>query len=425
MKFGRNNQSPVDDQIAEADIADRLRMANALRDKSMAGAQLENVGGHLIGNPYARALTGVVQGFEGGQQREKAYGMATDLATSKRDRLTRALSGAGKDMTPDDAIAFGTQLMANPDTAEIGQFYMLNAQKAKERAASTQDLHDRWTRTDKVAADNFTRSQEGANTRSQNAIDAANARAANALSAKGAAGGGADPYSTIINSAKYGQLPFNTRTQEVTLPGIGPVHLKDLPAVEAANPDLQKYLVKPSDDPTTQHNVAEADRMGKADADYWASRPKAKAGRESLITDLKALRDSPGFASIFGAVGGRVPDLLPAARDARAQLAKVVGGMSLSNANLLVGQGSVSNIERDLLASAATILQDTSISDETAAAEVTKILDDLQTGKYAPGSPSGAMAPPEYGAAPPAGAPAAPDHSQLTDEQLKQQLGIP
>lgn len=50
-RWAGNRQSPIDDQIAEADIADRLRMANALRDKSMAGAQLENVGGHLIGNP--------------------------------------------------------------------------------------------------------------------------------------------------------------------------------------------------------------------------------------------------------------------------------------------------------------------------------------------------------------------------------------
>lgn len=133
-RWAGNRQSPIDDQIAEADIADRLRMANALRDKSMAGAQLENVGGHLIGNPYARALTGVVQGFEGGREREKAYGMAEDLAASKRDRLAKALAGADQQKTPEDMRRYGAQLLQNPETAEIGQYYITAADKADERA---------------------------------------------------------------------------------------------------------------------------------------------------------------------------------------------------------------------------------------------------------------------------------------------------
>lgn len=133
-RWAGNRQSPIDDQIAEADIADRLRMANALRDKSMVGAQLENVGGHLIGNPYARALTGVVQGFEGGREREKAYGMAEDLAASKRDRLAKALAGADQQKTPEDMRRYGAQLLQNPETAEIGQYYITAADKADERA---------------------------------------------------------------------------------------------------------------------------------------------------------------------------------------------------------------------------------------------------------------------------------------------------
>ena len=152
-RWAGNRQSPIDDQIAEADIADRLRMANALRDKSMAGAQLENVGGHLIGNPYARALTGVVQGFEGGQERKKAYGMAEDLAASKRDRLAKALAGAGQEETPEGRLKRGTELMGNPDpqAQEVGRYMAESAQKEiarreeaqqKQYAETNKDLRD-------------------------------------------------------------------------------------------------------------------------------------------------------------------------------------------------------------------------------------------------------------------------------------------
>lgn len=152
-RWAGNRQSPIDDQIAEADIADRLRMANALRDKSMAGAQLENVGGHLIGNPYARALTGVVQGFEGGQERKKAYGMAEDLAASKRERLAKALAGAGQEPTPEARLKRGTELMGDPDpqAQEVGRYMAESAQKEiarreeaqqKQYAETNKDLRD-------------------------------------------------------------------------------------------------------------------------------------------------------------------------------------------------------------------------------------------------------------------------------------------
>jgi len=139
-RWAGNRQSPIDDQIAEADIADRLRMANALRDKSMVGAQLENVGGHLIGNPYARALTGVVQGFEGGQERKKAYGMAEDLAASKRDRLAKALAGAGQEPTPEARLKRGTELMGDPDpqAQEVGRYMAESAQKEIARREEAQ-----------------------------------------------------------------------------------------------------------------------------------------------------------------------------------------------------------------------------------------------------------------------------------------------
>ena len=203
MKFGRNAQSPIDDQVAEADIADRLRMANALRDKSNVGAQLENVGGHLIGSPVARVLTGVAQGIQGGQQREKAYGMAEDLATSKRDRLAKALTGSQGLDTPDKVIDFFTPLLANPATAELARWQIETAQKGKEREAARIDTQDRYKRQDERGDRQFREGQTAADARAQRSIDAADARARNAAAVKAAGGGSGDDLTAHLKDIAY------------------------------------------------------------------------------------------------------------------------------------------------------------------------------------------------------------------------------
>jgi len=144
MKFMRRPQSsPIDDQLAEADIQDRLQLANALRQKSMQGAELENVGGHLIGSPVARVLTSAVQGIQGEGERKRAYNMAGDLATSKRERLAQALSGAGQEPTPEARLKRGMELMGHPDpqAQAVGQYMAESAQKEidqRQKALDTQ-----------------------------------------------------------------------------------------------------------------------------------------------------------------------------------------------------------------------------------------------------------------------------------------------
>lgn len=130
---------PPDDAVAEAQIQERLRMARALREQSMQGASLENVGGRLIGNPFARAMTTGLKGFAAGQEEKQAMGEASALAQGKRERLTAALAGAGEAKTPDDMIAYGTRLLNDPSTSEVGQFYITAGQRAKERAQALQD----------------------------------------------------------------------------------------------------------------------------------------------------------------------------------------------------------------------------------------------------------------------------------------------
>lgn len=213
MKFGRNAQSPIDDQVAEADIADRLRMANALRNKSNAGAQLENVGGQLVGSPVARALTGVVQGFEGGQERKKAYGMAEDLATSKRDRLAKALAGVGQEQTPEARLKRGTELMGNPDpqAQEVGRYMAESAQKDIARREEAQQKQYAETNKDLRNMQGMYQRDQAAKQQREATLEAARIRA-DAMKARGGAGGGPDPYFTTQNAA----LPDGTPIMVVT-----------------------------------------------------------------------------------------------------------------------------------------------------------------------------------------------------------------
>lgn len=198
MKFGRRAESPIDDQLAEADIQDRLALANTLRQRSMEGAQLDNVGGHLIGSPWARALTGVAQGIQGAGERKKAEGMATDLATSKRERLAQALGGAGQEPTPEARLKRGMELMGHPDpqAQAVGQYMAESAQKEIQQAAEAQQKQYGETNKDlRHMQDLYQRDQEGAR-RDAAAREAAESRNAATLEAArirasgGDAGGG-------------------------------------------------------------------------------------------------------------------------------------------------------------------------------------------------------------------------------------------
>lgn len=390
MKFGRRAESPIDDQFAEADIQDRLQLANALRQKSMEGASLENVGGHLIGSPVARALTSFAQGVQGAGERKRAYNMATDLATSKRERLAQALSGAGQEPTPEARLKRGMELMGHPDpqAQAVGQYMAESAQKEIDQRQKTLDTQRGEINKDlRHMQDLYQRDQ--AATRQAGATKEAAQIRADAIKARGPAA--VPGTGTLYPTAKgyVGRKPDGSWGYITVGDGETPV------------PGAY--------DPNNKQDMALHAGLGKADATYWATRPAAKAARDSLMTDLKTLRDMPGFTSVFGAIEGRVPDVLPDTRNARAQLNKVIGGMTAENRQKLVGQGSVSDYEGRLMERASTVLSDPSISDEMALAEVNKILDDLQTGRYAPDAPSSAL--PDQPGQPttaPQGTPAAP-----------------
>jgi len=211
MKFRRQAQSPIDDQLAEADIQDRLQLANTLRQRSMEGASLDNVGGHLIGSPWARALSSAAQGIQGAGERKRAYTMATDLATSKRERLAQALGGAGQDRSPDGMIEFGTRLLNDPATADVGQFYIQAGQKAKERAAAREAEAARWQHQDQTAEDRFNRSEASADRRATAALE--QQRQAADGTARGYSGASRRARAIARGAASRIELPTSIRRQ--------------------------------------------------------------------------------------------------------------------------------------------------------------------------------------------------------------------
>lgn len=209
-----------DDAVAQAAIEERLRVARALREQSMQGASLDNVGGQLVGNPIARALSSGIQGFSAGRQEKRAMGDASALAGRQRERLVAALAGAGGEKTPDDMIAFGTRLLADPATAEVGQFYVQAGQKAKQEAAAQARQDARWEHEDKLKGDQFEREQKARAAAEQARLDVMRENARLAREAADARAAARGPNYAPLPAASLQEVQY-LRTLD-PVPGDGP-----------------------------------------------------------------------------------------------------------------------------------------------------------------------------------------------------------
>lgn len=344
MKFMRRPQSsPIDDQLAEADIQDRLQLANALRQKSMQGAELENVGGHLIGSPVARVLTSAVQGIQGEGERKRAYNMAGDLATSKRERLAQALSGAGQEPTPEARLKRGMELMGHPDpqAQAVGQYMAESAQKEIDQRQK--DLNTQRGETNKDLRhmqDLYQRDQ--AATRQAGATKEAAQIRADAIKARGPAAEHM-PAATIqeINylrsldalppdqrEAKRNEFFAVKRAQQVLDRGGSQDVLQPGAAPGTVAATLPKTLAP---NQTAQHafDVHAAGKQGEAAASLASQKAKAPG----IIDEAKSLLEPPpgsqmptqsGIGSAVDRIGGWFGMSPPGATEA-ARL-KVVGG---------------------------------------------------------------------------------------------------
>lgn len=351
MKFGRRAESPIDDQLAEADIQDRLALANTLRQRSMEGASLDNVGGHLIGSPWARALTGVAQGIQGAGERKKAQGMAADLATSKRERLAQALGGAGQEPTPEARLKRGMDLMGNPDpqAQEVGRYMAESAQKEIEQRQKTLDTQRGETNKDLRNMQNlYQRDQAAAAARKAAAEAAAGRNAATVEAARiraeaGGNGGGPLPASSIQEiqylrsldalppeerEAKRNEFFQVKRAQQIIDRGGSQDVLQPGAAPGAVAASLPKTLAP---NQTAEHafEVAGAKKQGEAAASLASQKAKAPG----IIGEAKSLLDpgpegqmptQSGIGSAVDRIGGWF-GMSPAGAPEAARL-KVVGG---------------------------------------------------------------------------------------------------
>ena len=414
MKFGRQAQSPIDDQLAEADIQDRLQLANTLRQRSMEGASLDNVGGHLIGSPWARALSSAAQGVQGAGERKRAYTMATDLATSKRERLAQALGGAGQDRSPDGMIEFGTRLLNDPATADVGQFYIQAGQKAKERAAAREAEAARWQHQDQTAEDRFNRSEASADRRATAALEqqrqAADARLA-AIQARPAAqghGGAQMPGAGTLYPTGKGYI------------GRKPDGSWGYVTVEGGDTPIPGAY-----DPVTKEAVAGAGASGKEGglaearlADYEAALPHL----EQVVTDLSALGKKATYTLAGQAWDSAKRQLgmdVGEGATARVEYMKKVDNEVLPLLRQTFGAQFTLQEGRDL----RTTLGDPDLSPAEKDAALVAFID-AQRAKIETATRR-VQANKAPHAAPTPAAPTAPpaDYSHLSDEQLLQQLG--
>ena len=350
MKFGRRAESPIDDQLAEADIQDRMALASALRQKSMQGGELDSVGGHLIGSPWARALTGVAQGIQGAGERKKAQGMAADLATSKRERLAQALGGAGQEPTPEARLKRGMELMSHPDpqAQAVGQYMAESAQKEIEAAKVRQEKQYGETNKDlRHMQDLYQRDQGDARqaAATREAAESRNAATLEAARIRASAGGGEGPLpaSSIqeINylrsldalppaerEAKRNEFFQVKRAQQIIDRGGSQDVLQPGAAPGAVAASLPKTLA-PNQMPEHEFNVHAAGKQGEAAASLASQKAKAPG----IIGEAKSLLDpgpegqmptQSGIGSAVDRIGGWF-GMSPAGAPEAARL-KVVGG---------------------------------------------------------------------------------------------------
>lgn len=414
MKFGRQAQSPIDDQLAEADIQDRLQLANTLRQRSMEGASLDNVGGHLIGSPWARALSSAAQGVQGAGERKRAYTMATDLATSKRERLAQALGGAGQEPTPEARLKRGMELMGHPDpqAQAVGQYMAESAQKEidqrqksleAQRGETNKDLRhmqDLYQR-DQAAMRQAGATKEAAESRNATMLEAARIRAAGH-------GGAQMPGSGTLYPTGKGYI------------GRKPDGSWGYVTVEGGDTPIPGAY-----DPVTKEAVAGAGASGKEGglaearlADYEAALPHL----EQVVTDLSALGKKATYTLAGQAWDSAKRQLgmdVGEGATARVEYMKKVDNEVLPLLRQTFGAQFTLQEGRDL----RTTLGDPDLSPAEKDAALVAFID-AQRAKIETATRR-VQANKAPHAAPTPAAPTAPpaDYSHLSDEQLLQQLG--
>lgn len=409
--WAASGDGAVDEQVAQAAIAQRLQMADALRQRGMAGASLDNVGGQLVGNPYARALSSGLDSYRAGREQKGAEEDAMALAANKRERLTKALSGAGGVNTPDGMIEYGTRLLADPSTAEVGQFYIQSGQKAKEAAARAAAEQARWGQQDKAAEDRFNRQETTAERRHRERMEAEAARAAQG-------GSGRDDRYSIPIRTDQGLFWGNTRTEALT-PMIPPGASGEPSKPLTASGDSVKLQGELAAAKAEQKKRAEAVAQAKVSlARYDQEMPTITKGIDRLLNH-PGLSGATGFkdaSSLYGALDSPISGTDEA--DFVALLDTMQAKEFLQGFEILRGGGSITEKEGEK-ATQAMINLSRAQSDE----QMKQALMDLRDAFTVARAKLDAVARMGGGAEMPADSAPTQDYSGMSDEDLLRQLG--
>lgn len=403
---------PMDDAGQNLAMQQRMRLAESLRQKALAPSQPTMVGNQLVAPSPLQGIARLLSGVGAMAAENSVTGMANRYADAKRQRLAQTLAGLGDLSKPGAQQAAAIRLMQEPGMEGVaGQLLtgalsdnrmaagFAHSDAAQKAAFEHADAAAALARTDadkeRQLQREFMAQQNDENRKAR--ADLAAQTAANANK----------PYFTY--------QPVTGPDGKVT--GIARLDARGQNAPELVNiPGMSGPAISTKDSAAVRGAVSEAQghgtAMGKAEAANQVAEPAAAADRQRLSDNIDSLLAQPNFDDIYGTVAGVTPDLMPASVNARAAANQVVNQLSLENRNKMKGQGQISDYEGKLLAAAATKLSNPRISAKEARQELAKLKGFLVN------------PPPRVGVTP--GTPGAPtvDHSKLTDDELRAQLGI-
>ena len=327
---------PMDDQAEALAIQRRMKLADALRQKSMTPTNATMVGKTLVANPWG-SVSGLSAALLSNRAEQDAMNEASRYSQDKRARLAQTLAGikfddpnalaqAGISLSGDNPQLAGTLLGEGFRTRQMRDQFE-HADKSQSAMFENQAQRDERLATERAAERESERTW-----RTQQAEQAAALQRELAGMREASAN---KPYSTPIYTPE-GVFAFDNRAGT---------------AKPVAGPD-GRTLVRSTDDPTLQAQVTGAREGAKVDAKAQAQAridlPQVQATTEQMIKHVDELKNHPGMSDVVGApsvlsLGGRVPGTKGA--DFRARLEQVQGGSFLQAFNTLKGGGQITEVE--------------------------------------------------------------------------------
>lgn len=132
--------------------------------------------------------------------------------------------------------------------------------------------------------------------------------------------------------------------------------------------------------PQSQNEQVKAQEREKAEAEKVRS-------RAAIVDMAQSLLDDGATKRVFGPIQARTPTFSGSVKDAEARVDRLVSMISLESRQKLKGQGTITDSETKMLAEAATVLANRTLSDEAVDQELRRIIAEFSDDSPAEGRP--------------------------------------